>query len=111
MGMAEMQRELCTWIDLNIVRRLEGQPELSLGEFRLWEERQPFVRRMRERLNFKALHSFKKASRFYGERRYLKCAFSLAVAVSLNPTHIVDRAFSRIQNRDADFLLKRDATV
>jgi glycosyltransferase involved in cell wall biosynthesis len=101
MGLAEMQREVCAWIDLNVVRRLEGQSELSLEEFRMWEERQPFVKRMRERLNFKALHSFKKASRFYGERRYLKCAFALAAAVSLNPTHIVNRVLSRIQKRDA----------
>jgi len=77
----------------------------------LWEERQPFVRRMRKRLNFKALHSFKKASRFYGDRQYLKCALSLVTAVSLNPAHTVNRVFSRVQNRNAGFLLKRDATV
>jgi len=100
MGLVEMQRDICAWIDLNVVRRLEGQPELSLEEFRLWEHGQPFVKRMRERLNFKALHSFKKASRFYGERRYLKCAFSLAAAVSLNPARTVNRVFSRMQNRD-----------
>jgi glycosyltransferase involved in cell wall biosynthesis len=101
MGHAERQREICDWIDFNVVRRLEGRCELSLEEFRMWEQRQPFVGKMRKRLNFKALHSFKKASRFYGDRQYLKCALSLAAAVSLNPTHTVNRVFSRIQNRDA----------
>jgi glycosyltransferase involved in cell wall biosynthesis len=101
MANGERQREICDWIDLNILRRLDGQIELSLEDFRVWEESQPFTSKMRKRLEFKALHSFKKASRFYGERKYLKCAISLAAAVSLNPAHMANRVFSRVRNREA----------
>lgn len=96
MSQAELQREVCGWIDLNIVRRLNGEPELSLEEFRLWNESKPFVRKVRERLDFTALHSFKKASRYYGEGHYLQCALSLAAAVSLNPGRMVSRVLSKI---------------
>jgi len=103
MTRAEKQREICSWIDFNIVRRLERRPELSLEEFLEWEEKEPFTKRMRERLDFKALHSFKKASRHYGEGRYLRCALALATAVSLNPS-MASRVLSRIQNHDAEVL-------
>lgn len=101
MSRAEMQREICAWIDLNIVRRLDGVPEFSMEEFRAWEQRQPLTTKLKDRIRFTSIHSFKKASRFYGERKYLRCALSLATAVSLNPGQMVGRVLSRITSREA----------
>ncbi len=94
---AALQGELCTYIDANVVRRLEGAPEWSLEEFRQWRRRRPLPARLRERLDFGAMHAFKKASRHYGERRWCRCALALAAAVALNPAHILSRTLSKIR--------------
>jgi hypothetical protein len=93
MGHTERHVRFVDPIDLNVVWRPEGSPSL------LWkscecEERQSFTRRMRKRLTFKALHSFKKASRFYGDRQFLKCGCSQGFNTAMG-----------------GFLLKYDATV
>jgi glycosyltransferase involved in cell wall biosynthesis len=98
---ALMQHEVCSFIDRNIVRRLEGRREFSMEEFRAWQRRQPLSKRIRERLNFGALHAFKRASRHYGEGRYTRCALTLAAAVSLNPGHIVGRVLAKVQHPEA----------
>jgi glycosyltransferase involved in cell wall biosynthesis len=93
---AALQHELCGWIDLNVVRRLQGAPELTLPEFRQWRRNQPLRARLREMRGFGALHAFKRASRHYGERRYGRCALTIAAAVCLDPARIFSRVISRL---------------
>jgi glycosyltransferase involved in cell wall biosynthesis len=99
MSRAAQQHEICTWNDFNILRRWDGKPELTREEFRVWKEQRPFATKLRDHLDFKALHSFKRASRYYGEGQYVQCALSLATAVSLNPVEMVKRIRSRIRTR------------
>src|SRR5579871_1190239 len=101
MRRAALQHQICSYIDENVRRRLQGKPELSLGEFQDIWARQPWPSRMRQNARFFALHAFKRASRQYGEGQYWKCALSLAAAVSLNPAHIVGRVLNRIQHHEA----------
>ncbi len=100
MKRAALQHEICSYIDENVKRRFQGLPELSLAEFRLTKRRQPLLRRIRAGVGFAALHAFKKASRYYGEGRYGRCALSLAAAVSLNPAQI-SRVLHRVQGHAA----------
>ena len=95
------QHEICTFIDCNIIRRWQGEAELSLEEFRTWKARQPVSRRIRHALDFGALHAFKRASRHYGEGRYARCVLNLAAALSLNPARIAGRLMSRVREAHA----------
>lgn len=95
MKRAALQYELCSYIDENVKRRLLGQAELTLAEYRAARRRKPLAQRLREEARFLALHSFKRATRHYGEGQYWRCALSLAAAMSLNPAHIVGRALKR----------------
>ena len=101
MKRAALQHEICSYIDENIKRRLRGEPELSLTAFRAARQREPLIHRLRGDLRFAALHAFKRASRYYGERHYWKCAMCLAAAVSLNPAHIIGRVLHRVQIHEA----------
>ncbi len=101
MKRATLQQEICGYIDENVRRRLQGLPEFSLGEFRAAKKQEPLMRRVRENIQFFALHAFKRASRHYGEGEYWKCALSLAAAIVLNPAHILTRIIARVQNREA----------
>jgi glycosyltransferase involved in cell wall biosynthesis len=97
MNRAQQQHEISSWINTNVVRLLEGKPELSREEFRAWKQQQPFATKVRDHLDFKSIHNFKRATRFYGEGKYLQCAFSLAAAVTLNPGRMIKRIASRMQ--------------
>lgn len=96
MKKATLQYEVCASIDCNIVRRLQGAPELSMPEFREWKRRQPLLGRIMQWMSFSSLHAFKRASRHYGEGRYCQCALTLAAAVSMNPFHILSRVISKM---------------
>jgi glycosyltransferase involved in cell wall biosynthesis len=99
MKRAALQQELCYYIDENVKRRLQKQAELSLNDFRALRRREPLARRLRENLNFLAVHAFKRATRHYGESQYLRCGLAFAAAVLLNPVGILSRAIDRVQNR------------
>jgi len=98
MKRAALQQELCYYIDENVKRRLRRQAELSLNAFRALRRHEPLSRRLRDNLDFLAVHAFKRASRHYGERQYVRCALSFAAAVLLNPIGIVGRALDRVRN-------------
>ena len=98
MKRAALQQELCYYIDENVKRRLQGQAELSLNAFRAFRRHDPLTRKLRNNLDFLAVHAFKRASRHYGENQYFRCALSFAAAVVLNPVGIISRAIDRIQN-------------
>jgi glycosyltransferase involved in cell wall biosynthesis len=102
MKKAFMQHEICSFIDENVRRRFRGMPEISFSAFQRANRSAPAILRLREKTEFLALHAFKRASRHYGEGQYLKCALSMAAAVSLNPAHIMRRLRQRIQIREAN---------
>jgi hypothetical protein len=79
MGHAERQREICgSDLSSTLCGAWRGGPSLLWKKLRMQEDGQSFTslaRRMRKRLNFKTLHSFKKAPRFYGNRKCLKWGY------------------------------------
>jgi glycosyltransferase involved in cell wall biosynthesis len=101
MKKAALQHEICSYIDENVKRRFQGKPEISLSAFRAEKANAPRMLRLRENTRFMALHAFKRASRHYGEGQYLKCALSMAAAMSLNPAQTMRRVLQRIQIREA----------
>ncbi len=93
---AAQQDEICGWLNGNVLRRLDGRPELSREEYRAWRKQRPVVAKVRHQLGVRSFRSFIKATRFYGERKYLHCAISLAAAVALDPVRITKRIQSRL---------------
>jgi hypothetical protein len=102
MKKAAVQHEICSFIDENVRRRFQGKPELSLTAFRASKDSLPPLVRLRENSKFISMHAFKRASRHYGEGHYLKCALSMAAAISLNPAQTMRRVVRRIQIREAN---------
>jgi glycosyltransferase involved in cell wall biosynthesis len=102
MKKAAVQHEICSYIDENVNRRFQGKPEISLSAFRAEKRSAPMLLRLRQDTRFMALHAFKRASRHYGEGQYLKCAVSIAAAISLSPAQTTRRVLQRIQIRGAN---------
>ena len=83
-------------VDINIVRRLQGLPELTPEQlcdfFRnrpLWVRWQDFRRRQA------GLH-FRQAARHFSEGQWLLLTRTLAVAIALRPLYIVSRARQKL---------------
>jgi glycosyltransferase involved in cell wall biosynthesis len=96
MRKAIRNRIICQAIDTNVIRRMNGEEELTDEEVRSLHLKQPMLKRLGDQLNFTALYSFKNASRFYAERKYLRCGYWLARAIVLHPRTISRRAISKL---------------
>jgi glycosyltransferase involved in cell wall biosynthesis len=96
MRKAIRNRIICQAINFNVVRRMNGEAELSDEEvFRIYSAL-PFLHRLKDRLNFTSLYSFKNASRYYAESQYLKCGYWFAKAVACCPRMILRRTVARL---------------
>jgi glycosyltransferase involved in cell wall biosynthesis len=83
-------------IDLNVVHRLRGDPEIPYEQFPEWSRSRPFSHRVSSlRKNF-AMRQFKSATRHYAERRWPKCASALLAATVARPVWALSRALSAI---------------
>jgi glycosyltransferase involved in cell wall biosynthesis len=86
----------CELIDLNVVRRLDGAPEIPYERFLEWNRSRSLAQRLGSvRRNF-ALSEFKGATRHYAERRWPQCASALLAAALVRPMWTVSRALSGI---------------
>jgi glycosyltransferase involved in cell wall biosynthesis len=72
-------------IDLNIVRRLQGQRDLTLEEVEAQYKAKPLLQRFNERRRFSAMRLYKNATRFYAERKLPQFALLLTMAISFAP--------------------------
>jgi glycosyltransferase involved in cell wall biosynthesis len=84
------------FIDLNVVRRLRGEPEVSYDSFLEWYQSRPVLQRLRRSMSNFAKKKYKRATRHYAERRWFKCAGALTAAVLLGPGWTISRALSGI---------------
>ncbi len=84
------------FIDLNVVRRLRGEPEVSYGSFVEWYQSRPLLQRIRRGMSNFAKKKYKRATRHYAERRWFRCAGALLAAVCFGPGWTISRAFSGI---------------
>jgi glycosyltransferase involved in cell wall biosynthesis len=81
-------------IDLNIVRRLQGQKELTLEEVEAQYRSKPWLDRFNERRRFSAMRLYKNATRFYAEGKLPQFAVSLGLAVTFSPFRCIRRVLA-----------------
>ena len=82
-----------TYSNVNFVRRLRGEAELAFNEFLRQRSQRPLGRRLNEWRIWTALMYYKRATRYRGERRWIGCAGSFAIAVSLAPSYVIKRTW------------------
>ncbi len=96
MRKAIRNKVICQAINFNVVRRMNGEPELSDEEVYRLHSTQPFLKRLSDRLNFTSLYSFKNASRYYAEKQYFRCGYWFAKAVACRPRMILRRTVAKL---------------
>ena len=87
----------CEFIDFNIVRRLNGEAQVTLNEFRALLKSKPAVVRVGNLLASVSRVYYKKATRHFAEHNWLPSLGCLALAVSISPYRTTKRVLDRIQ--------------
>jgi alpha-1,3-rhamnosyltransferase len=85
------------YIDANIVRRLRGQEEVTLSQFRQLEASRPLLVRLAQRRRRRSQIAFRQATLYYGGRRWLPLMGSLAVAMALSPLETSRRLMDKVE--------------
>ena len=80
-----------TYSDVNFVRRLRSEPEITFQEFLQQRSERPLGQKLNDWRFWTALMYFKRAARYRGECRWFGCIRSLAIAVLLAPLYIIKR--------------------
>jgi glycosyltransferase involved in cell wall biosynthesis len=83
-------------IDFNIIRAMQGQPQLSPSEFEQWHRNKSLWQKINDDRCFYALFHFKNASRYYAEHLWLPFVYSLGIAVILRPHFIFGRMINKL---------------
>jgi hypothetical protein len=83
------------YIDHNIVRRLQGQAEMSLDEYRAAQASTRFVRRLWRKRKRKSQIAYRRATMLYSRRLWLPFLRDLAVATALAPIATLRRLRSK----------------
>lgn len=78
-------------VDLNIVRRMKGEPELTPLEVREFYENQPLTQKWREYRRVTAGANFRLAARHYSEGQWFHLFHRLAIALAMRPMYVVSR--------------------
>lgn len=84
-------------IDMNVVRRLKGEAELTSKEIEEWYESRPLSDKIQEYRRVRSSLLFRSASRHYAERRWLKLCWALSVAILLRPIYVVKRVLLKFR--------------
>lgn len=87
----------CEFIDYNVVRRLNGQSQVSIDEFRALQKSMPATARFGNLLASVSRVYYKKATRHFAEHHWLPSLGCLALAVSISPYRTTKRVLQRIQ--------------
>ena len=89
-----------TYSNVNFVRRLQGEAELTFNEFLDERRQRPLRKRLDDWRKWTALMYYKRATRYRGECKWIGFVRSLAIAVSLAPCFVVKRARSKSMTAD-----------
>jgi glycosyltransferase involved in cell wall biosynthesis len=82
-------------IDLNVVRRMRGEAELSPVEIEEWFRSRPFWERFKQhRILYYGRH-FRDASRHYGNQQWLKFIRTFGVAAAIRPVYTFQRVIKK----------------
>ena len=86
-------------IDLNIVRRMQGLPELTPLEVSKLDTSRPVRERWQENRRIQAGTHFRLAARHYSEGQWIPFTRRLAAAVTLRPLYTLSRASQKLNWR------------
>jgi glycosyltransferase involved in cell wall biosynthesis len=86
-----------TYSNINFVRRLQGDAEITFDEFLTQRSQRPLRKRLDDWRIWTALMYFKRAARYRGECKWMGCFRSLAIAMSLAPLYVIKRAWLKSQ--------------
>jgi glycosyltransferase involved in cell wall biosynthesis len=89
-------------VDVNVVRRLKAEPELSYEEYLALQLQKPLIERLRYKAKSAAMLAYKNATRHYSERRMLKCAALLMWSIALRPWWTINRTRMRLSGLGHD---------
>jgi alpha-1,3-rhamnosyltransferase len=95
-----------TYSNVNFVRRLNNDRELTFDEFLNQRRQRPYGDRLDDWRKWTALMYYKRATRYRGEHKWMGCIRSLAIAASLAPWYIAKRAWAKSTGRaysDAEY--------
>ena len=85
-----------TLCDINVIRRLRGEEEITFDAFILERKQRSLRAKIHDYRESSALMYYKRSTRYRGECRYGSCMRSFAVAVALDPLHIVKRTWAKL---------------
>lgn len=92
---AKMARSKVRWLKDCLVKRRAGTTELSFEEFKEIEKRVPWWERLNHQRKDSAKVFYKRSVFFFSERQYLTSVVSIAVALLLQPSHVVKKIMGR----------------
>jgi glycosyltransferase involved in cell wall biosynthesis len=84
--------------NINFVRRLQGEAEITFHEFLIQRSQRPLRKRLNDWRTWTALMYYKRATRYRGECKWIGCFRSLAIAVLLAPAYVIKRAWLKSQS-------------
>jgi glycosyltransferase involved in cell wall biosynthesis len=93
-----------TYSNVNFVQRIRGEAELAFSEFLLQRRQRPLGRRLNEWRFWTALMYYKRATRYRGERWWMGCASSFAIALSLAPYYVIKRTWLKSRADQPNYL-------
>ena len=85
-------------LDLNVVRRLKGEPELTPLEIWKIYRKQPLHQKWRECRRVISGINFRLAARHYSEGQWFRLAGRLLVALALRPIYVLTRARKKLRS-------------
>jgi alpha-1,3-rhamnosyltransferase len=86
-------------IDINVIRRLKGEPNLSLEEVKRLLDSRPLLQKCNQERKFLALMFYKNATRMYAEGNVLRFAVLIGVAMFLRPVNLLRRLLTKRSKR------------
>lgn len=82
-------------INLNIVRRLQGKEELDYEGVKAWLANRPLIERIQEARRIQSGFYYKASARHYAERRMVRFAWTLGLAIAIRPVYVIQRVMQK----------------
>ena len=87
----------CQFIDHNIVRRMEGKANLPFDEFVRWRQSRSRMQKIRFWMRVSASIFYKKATRHFAEKNWIRLALYAALAIALSPSRVSQQIAGKLR--------------
>jgi glycosyltransferase involved in cell wall biosynthesis len=91
--------EMGGFIDFNIIRRLNGEPEVGFEEYGRMIKALPALKRFSRIINIESGMAFRRATFYYSKRDWMAFIGSLTMAISLRPFYVFNRLMEKFSRR------------